>query len=132
MTRPMRWTIMRPMVAVTTLQAVEYARLAADVASDKQASDVVMLDIRGVCDFTDYFVILTADSSRQLATLAADIEKELESHGASRHHREGEAESGWVLLDFGDIIVHLLRPEQRDFYQIEGVWSEGIEAVRFQ
>ena len=120
------------MVAVTALQPVEYARLAASVASDKQASDVVMLDLRGVCDFTDYFVILTADSSRQLATLAADIEKELESHGASRHHTEGEAQSGWVLLDFGDIIVHLLRPEQRDFYQIEGVWSEGIEAVRFQ
>ena len=110
----------------------EYARLAVDVASDRQASDVVMLDIRGVSDFADYFVILTAESSRQINSLAEEIEKALEARGAGLHHMEGTADGGWVLLDFSDVIVHLFRPEQREFYHIEGAWSRGIEAVRIQ
>ena len=118
------------MEAKITIQPVEYARLAVDVASDKQASDIVMLDIRGVSDFCDYFVILTGESPRQLDSLATDIEEALESQGATRHHREGSTQGGWVLLDFGDVIVHLFRPDERDFYQLEEAWSRGIEAVR--
>ena len=114
------------------LKPGEYARLAVDVASDGQASDVVMLDIRGVSAFADYFVILTAESARQLNNLAQEIEKALKAQGAGIHHREGTADGGWVLLDFSDLIVHLFRPEQREFYHIEGAWSRGIEAVRIQ
>ena len=91
-----------------------------------------MLDIRGVCDFADYFVILTAESSRQINSLAEEIEKALKAQGAAIHHSEGTADGGWVLLDFGDMIVHLFRPEQREFYHLEGAWSRGIEAVRIQ
>ena len=120
------------MAAKTLLRPLEYARLAVDVASDKLASDVVMLDITGVSDFTDYFVILTADSGRQINVLVEDIEKALEDQGATRHHREGTPAGGWVLLDFGDLIVHLFQQEQRDFYDVEGVWSEGVETVRIQ
>jgi ribosome-associated protein len=120
------------MEARATTQPADYARLAVDVASDKQASDIVMLDIRGVCDFTDYFVILTADSTRQLDSVAVDIEQALKGEGASLHHREGGAQSGWALLDFGDVIVHLFRAGERDFYHIEGAWSGGIETVRVQ
>ena len=120
------------MAAKTILRAVEYARLAVDVASDKQASDIVMLDIREVCDFADYFVILTAESPRQIEALTLDIERALETEGATRHHREGSLQGGWLLLDFSDVIVHLFRPEQREFYDIEGAWSGGVEAVRIQ
>ena len=120
------------MAAKTLLRPSEYARLAVDVASDKLASDVVMLDITGVSDFADYFVILTADSSRQINTLVEDIEKALEDEGATLHHREGTSAGGWVLLDFGDLIVHLFQQEHRDFYDVEGVWSEGVETVRIQ
>ena len=102
------------------------------MASDKQASDIVMLDLRGVSDFADYFVIATAESARQMDSLALDIESALKAAGARLHHREGTAHSGWVLLDFSDVIVHLFRPESRDFYHIEGAWSEGIETVRIQ
>jgi ribosome-associated protein len=116
----------------TVLGAVDYARLAIDVASDGQASDVVMLDIRGISDFADYFVILTAESARQIEALTQDIEKALEAQGATLHHREGNVQDGWVLLDFGDLIVHLFRPEDREFYHIEGAWSRGIQTVRIQ
>ena len=123
---------MPTVVAKTIPQPVEFARQAVDIASDKQASDIVMLDLRGVCDFADYFVILSAESDRQLEGLAVEIEKPLGAEGATLHHREGNAQGGWILLDFGNVIVHLFRSKEREFYQIEGAWSRGIEAVRIQ
>ena len=112
------------------LEPAEYARMAVDVASEKQASDVVMLDIRGVCDFADYFVILTAESARQMESLVEEIEITLKRSGATLHHREGTHRTAWTLLDFGDIIVHLFGPDAREFYQLEAVWSQGVEVVR--
>ena len=111
---------------------VEYAHLAVEVASDKQAVDIVMLDIHEISDFTDFFVIMTAESTRQMRSLASDLEDALEEAGAVLHHREGTHLSGWMLLDFADIIVHLFGPEERDFYQIERAWSEAVEVVRIQ
>ena len=106
--------------------------MAVDVASDKQGADIVMLDLREVCDFTDYFVILTAESPRQMSSIAEDIEGALERTGATLHHREGVPQSGWVLLDFSDVIIHMFGPEEREFYRIEDVWSRAPEVVRIQ
>ena len=117
--------------AKTLLKPGDYARLAVDVASDKLASDIVMLDIGEVCSFADYFVIMTAESGRQIDALSEDLES-LKAQGAALHHREGTSSSGWVLLDFSDVILHILRPEQRDFYQIEEAWSSATEVVRVQ
>ena len=118
------------MIEKVLIQPTEYARLAVDVASDKQASDVVMLDIRGVSNFADYFIILTAESSRQLRNLADEIEKALKGAGIGLHHREGTPNSGWVLLDYGDVIIHMFGPEERDFYDLEGAWPQAVEVVR--
>ena len=120
------------MVERVRLEPAEYARLAVEIASEKQASDVVMLDISGVSDFADYFVILTAESRRQMRALVEDIETALEREGATIHHREGSPQGGWWLLDFGDLIVHIFGPEEREFYNIEGAWAEGGEVVRIQ
>ena len=120
------------MSQLTTFESSEIARLALDVASDKQAYDVVMLDIREVSDFTDFFVILTGNSSRHLSSLTGDIETALENRGAILHHREGSSDSGWVLMDFGDVIVHLFRDQERDYYTIEDAWPGGTETVRIQ
>jgi len=120
------------MTSQTLLQPLDYARLAVEAASEKQASDIVILDITGVSDFADYFVILTADSSRQINVLVEDIENTLEDQGSTLHHREGTSASGWVLLDFGDLIVHLFQQELRDFYDILGAWSQGVETVTIQ
>ena len=116
----------------TPADAGAAARRAIDVASDKQAADVVLLDVRGVCGFTDYMVVLTAGSVRQLRTLAEDLAHAIKGTGLAPHHQEGTAESGWVLLDFGDLIVHLFSEAQRDFYRIEQVWRAGRELVRLQ
>ena len=108
------------------------ARMAVDAASDKQASAVTLLDVRGVSAFTDYMVVLTAGSVRQLNALADDLAETVERGGLSLHHREGTADSGWVLLDFGDVVIHLFSEERREFYRLEQVWREGKELVRIQ
>ena len=114
------------------IDSAEFARAAIDVASELQASEVVMLDITKATDFADYFVVLTAESPRQMESLAEEIERALKGAGASLHHREGTHQTGWMLLDFGDLIVHIFAPEERGFYHIEGVWSDSFEVVRIQ
>ncbi len=114
----------------TALQPLDYARHAADVASDKLASDIVMLDIADVSDFADYFVIVTVESTRQMRALAEDLEHALEDKGCRRHHREGTPESGWMLLDFGDLVIHIFGADERQFYDLESAWAEATELVR--
>ncbi len=118
------------MTQQTALLPLEYARHAADVASDKLASDIVMLDIGEVSDFADYFVIITVESTRQMRALVEDLEHALEEKGGVRHHREGTPESGWMLLDFGDVVIHVFGAEERQFYDLESAWAEAIELVR--
>ena len=112
------------------MQPIDYARYAADVASDKLASDIVMLDISEISDFADYFVILSVESTRQMRAIVEDLEHALVEKGGIRHHREGTPESGWMLLDFGDVVIHVFGTEERQFYNLEAAWSEATELVR--
>ena len=108
----------------------ELARTAVELASEKQAEDIVMLDIRQLTGFADYFVILSAENRRQLQSLQEDIAKSLKDSGASLHHKEGTAESGWMLLDYSDVIIHLFGVEERLYYQLDELWSEAAQVVR--
>ena len=108
------------------------AHKAVELAAEKQASDVVLLDISGMTTIADYFVICTADSSRQLNALLEDIAIGLREIGAKLNHREGSSSSGWTLRDYGDVIVHIFSPEQREFYQLESAWLRGVPVVRIQ
>lgn len=114
------------------IASVDAARLAVEVASEKQATDIVMLDMRGPSGFTDYFVILSADSRRQMQALLEDIDQSLEGAGMRLHHREGAAEGGWVLMDYGDLVVHVFAPEAREFYRLEQLWSQAPVLFRIQ
>ncbi len=120
------------MAGEVTLDAAACAQTIVDVASDRLASDIVMLDLRGVSDFTDYFVIMSAESPRQIESLAEYVEAAVKQRGGKLRHREGPAEAGWVLLDFNDVIVHVMHPREREFYDVEGAWSAGKETVRIQ
>lgn len=101
-----------------------------DIASEKQGSDIVMLDIRQLAPYADYFVILSAETARQLQALEEDMVLGLKRAGVPLHHREGNADSGWVLLDFGDVIVHLFRTDEREFYQLDQLWARAPQVVR--
>ena len=120
------------MVGQATQQPIEYAHEIVEIASDKQAYETVLLDVHEACDFTDYFVIATVESSRQMRSLQEDIEQAMKLKGIPAHHVEGTRDSGWVLLDFGDMIVHLMGPEEREFYALEQVWPKAAELLRLQ
>jgi ribosome-associated protein len=104
-----------------------------DILSDRQAEDVVLLEIGRIASFTDFFVIATAQNSRHMRALMETLDRDLAAQGVHSSHVEGEADSGWVLLDFGDVVVHLFTPEDRAYYNLEGLWGRaGVAAVRFQ
>ena len=113
-------------------EAGEAARIAVDVASDRQAIDIVLLDVSEVSGFADYLVIMSAASVRQVNALARELEEVVKQAGLKLHHREGTADSGWVLLDFGDLVVHLFSEPQREFYRLEDVWRAARQLVRIQ
>ena len=114
------------------LKSERYARLAVDLASEKLANDIVLLDVNNVSSFADYFVIMTAESTRQMDSLSDDMKTIIEGAGLKLHHREGSPESGWILLDFGDVIIDLFGPDERAFYGLENVWSHAVEVLRIQ
>ena len=110
----------------------ELAKAAVDIASDKKASDVLLLDIRDVSVIADYFVICSGNSNRQLQAIAEAIDEELGKQGATLLRREGTADTGWVLLDFGDIVIHIFGPQEREYYRLERLWSEAKTVVYLQ
>jgi ribosome-associated protein len=114
------------------LDPAQLARTAVDAASDKKASDVIMLDIREVSTFADYFVICSGNNTRQIQAIAEAVDEKLGEQGATLLHREGEAETGWVLLDFGDVIVHIFGPKEREYYRLERLWSAAKTVVYLQ
>ncbi len=123
------------MLSVTTsqIEPAELARKVVDLLSDRQAEDVVLLDISGVSSFADFFVIASAQNPRHMNALIDAFEKDLANEGARALRREGDSNSGWVLVDLGAVIAHLFSQEDRAFYNLEGLWTRaGVPAVRFQ
>jgi ribosome-associated protein len=114
------------------LEALELARQTVDAASDKQAGNIVLLDVRDVCSFTDYFVICSGESARQISTISDEIEKALKKAGVLPHHREGGTDSGWLLLDYTDVIVHIFGSVERDYYKLDELWQGAKTVLRIQ
>jgi len=114
-----------------SLDSEALAQRAVDILSERKALDIALVDISRASSFTDYFVIATAQSPLQFNALADYLEKELKPEGHDLRHREGSPDSGWVLLDFGDIIVHIFSPAQRTFYRLEDLWGKTSPVVRF-
>lgn len=94
--------------------------------------DIVLLDARRVCGFADYFVICSGESERQIKTIYDEVAHVLKKDGVLPHHREGTLDSGWMLLDFSDVIVHIFAPTEREYYQLDKLWSEATTVVRIQ
>lgn len=114
------------------LDTAQLARVAVDSASDKKASDILLLDIRDITVIADYFVICSGNNTRQIQAIADAIDEELGKQGATLLHREGNAETGWILLDFGGIIAHIFGAKEREYYRLERLWSEAKTVVYLQ
>ncbi|MBX6394761.1 MAG: ribosome silencing factor [Alicyclobacillaceae bacterium] len=106
-------------------QMASVARLAADAAADKKAGNVVILDIRGLSVVADYFVICSGQSRTQVQAIADHVREKLEEHGVFARGVEGRDEARWILLDFGDVVVHVFREEEREFYNLERLWGDA-------
>ncbi|HEX6262208.1 MAG TPA: ribosome silencing factor [Actinomycetota bacterium] len=103
----------------------QLAITAARAASDKQAADILVLEVRDLIVITDYFVIASGRSDRQVKTIAESIEEALRGEGEKPLRREGRRDGRWVLLDYLDFVVHVFLDEERDFYGLERLWADA-------
>ncbi len=106
-------------------QSKEMARIAYNALADKKGEDIKIIDITGISVLADYFIIANGSSDSQVNALVDNVEEELHRAGYPLKQREGQASGSWVLLDFGDIIVHVFDRENRLFYDLERIWKDG-------
>jgi ribosome-associated protein len=105
--------------------SLELARLAALAALDKKAENLVVLDVRGLSSYTDFFVIMSGRSTRHVQGLAQAVDVVLRHKNVKDGNTEGLNEGHWVLLDYNDVVVHVFYSEDRGFYDIEGLWHDA-------
>jgi ribosome-associated protein len=103
----------------------ELASLAARAASSKQGEAIVVLDVRDLITITDYFVIASGTSDRQVKTIAEEVLANLKGLGVRPVRQEGEPAAGWVLLDFVDFVVHVFSSDRREFYRLDNLWADA-------
>ena len=98
---------------------------AIEAALDKRAQDAVVIELRDICSFTDYFLICTGTSTRHNQTIADTIEETLKKQGVRPLHIEGHTEGEWILLDYVDFVIHIFSARAREFYDLERLWRAG-------
>jgi ribosome-associated protein len=117
-----------PESSATAPSILAAARRAASLALDLKAADVLLLNLKGVSDMTDFFVIASGTSDTHVRSVAEHVMDELKKEGIRVTHVEGLEQGRWVLLDYVDFVVHVFHPALRTFYQLERLWSDA-EAV---
>ncbi|HEX7949730.1 MAG TPA: ribosome silencing factor [Candidatus Limnocylindrales bacterium] len=125
-------TPVAPPAATEERSSLELARRIVELAEDKKAADITILDLTGLTTLADYFVICSGGSDRQLDAIATGVVSGLRDEKVRPFGREGTAASHWILVDFGSVIVHVFTPPERDFYQLERHWAEARTILRVQ
>jgi ribosome-associated protein len=105
--------------------SLEAAQLCAEAADNKKAFDILILDLRGMAYITDFFVICSAGSTTQVSAVSDEIHETLAQAGVHASHVEGGPEATWVLMDFGDVVVHIFDEQTRAYYSLEKLWSDA-------
>ena len=112
-------------VEVETVQAKEMAKIAYHALDEKKGENIRIIDIAGISVLADYFIIANGSSESQVQAMVDNVEEEMHKAGYSLKQREGYGSGNWVLLDFGDVIVHVFDKENRLFYDLERIWRDG-------
>ena len=107
-----------------TSHALDLVQVAARAADSKQGDDIVALDVSGPLPLADAFVLVTGRNERNVQAIASEVEERMIEAGAKPLRREGRAEGRWILIDFGDVIVHVFHEEERLFYSLERLWKD--------
>lgn len=114
-------------------RGLEKARTIIETLEERKGDDILLLDLIGVCSFTDYFVISSGASTRTLRGLAEAVRTQMkDEYEGAVATAEGDPESGWMVLDYGDVVLHLFTEPVREFYSLEELWNEGKVLVRVQ
>ena len=116
----------------TPLESIDLARAIIEQLEDVKGEDIVLLDLRGVTGIADYFVICSADNERQLQALADRVYENIKRDHDIFPKQEGDGRSGWTLLDYGGVVVHIFSEELRHYYDLEGFWKEAKVLLRIQ
>jgi len=112
------------------LEPIDLAKMIVDIVEERKAEDIVLLDLRPHTVLADYFVICTGNSDRQIRALSDYIREDVKKNtGKFPKGIEGTPESGWILMDYGDVIVHVFSEDQRDYYDIESLWGNVSQVV---
>jgi ribosome-associated protein len=111
--------------SVPAREGAQRVQRAAQLCLDMKANDVLLLDLRGVTDMADYFVIASGTSDTHVRSVGEHVIAEMKKVGLSVHHTEGLQQGRWVLLDYFDFVVHIFHPALRAFYQLERLWSDA-------
>jgi ribosome-associated protein len=114
------------------LNTLELAHTIVEALEDKKGENIVLMDLQNIAMFTDYFVICSGTSDRMLDALADAVVEKVRESTSLKGHPQGQSASGWVVVDFGSVIVHCFAPETRDFYKLEELWKEGKVLLRLQ
>ena len=108
-------------------QSLNMVKIAYDALDDKLAEDIKIIDIRSISVLADYFIIADGNNKNQVQAMVDNVQEELFKAGYEMKHMEGYREGNWILLDFGDIIIHIFDKENRLFYDLERIWKDGKE-----
>lgn len=115
-----------------SLDTLEFARNIANYLEEKKGENILLIDIHELADFAEYFVICSGTSERMLKALADDVQEKVREQYHQKGRIEGKAGDGWVLVDYGDVVVHLLSPDRRNYYRLEELWAKGRVLLRLQ
>jgi ribosome-associated protein len=109
----------------STASNLALAQRAAQIAIENKAQDVIILDLRGVTDMTDFFIVASGTSDTAVRSIGQHVAEEMKKEGSPAAHTEGLDKGRWVLLDFVDFVVHVFHPTLRNFYQLERLWADA-------
>ena len=110
---------------MTSLESKTLAFKIADLALDKKAKQIIVMDLNGMTAIADFFVLMSGDSDTQIKAIADHIVRELKRQKIRVYHKEGYNSLRWVLLDYVDVVVHVFKPETREFYGLERLWGDA-------
>ncbi len=116
----------------SVIEPQELARLVVNAIEDMKGEDIVLMDIQDLTHITDYFVVCTSDNDRQAKAIVERIREDVKEAYHLLPQIEGKSSGGWILVDYGYVVVHVFDEEQRDYYDLEGLWNEGRVLLRIQ
>ncbi len=108
------------------MEIKELTGVAISALEDKKGEDIKLLNITGISPISDYFVIATGNNSNQMQAMADEVSEQLNKAGATLKHTEGYDAANWILMDYGDFMIHIFNPESRDFYNLERIWRDAV------